>query len=64
MATKTRPCIVLYKATGNPRERFDSPKGIAGFCIASFLKLQSSNNANTTALVSFEIDLTRIMTFC
>ena len=20
MATKTRPCIVLYKATGNPRE--------------------------------------------
>ena len=43
VATKTRPCIVLYKATGNPRERFDSPIGMAGFCIASFLKLQSGN---------------------
>ena len=43
MATKTRPCIVLYKATGNPRESCDLPIGVAGFCIASFLKLQSGN---------------------
>ena len=43
MATKTRPCIVLYKATGNPRERYDKPIGVTGFCIASFLKLRSGN---------------------
>ena len=43
MVTKTRPCIVLYKATGNPREKCDEPIGMAGFCIASFLKLQSGN---------------------
>ena len=45
MVTKTRPGIVLYKATGNPREMCDSPVGMAGFCIASFLKLQSGSNA-------------------
>ena len=38
--------LVLYKATGNPREMFDQPiLGMAGFCSgASFLKLQSGNN--------------------
>ena len=39
MATKMRPCIVLYMATGNLREK------CKGFCIASFLKLHSGNNA-------------------
>ena len=33
VATKTRPCIALYKAMGNP-----------GFCIAACLNLQSGNN--------------------
>ena len=37
MATKTRPCIVLCKATGNPCAMYDLPIGMAGFCIASFL---------------------------
>ena len=44
MATRTRPCMVLYKAKGNPREMCDQPIGVAGFCMASFLKLQSGNN--------------------
>ena len=39
VATKTRPCIVLYKAAGNPREMCDQPIVVAGFCIVSFLKL-------------------------
>ena len=51
MATKTRPCIVLYKATGNPREMCNYPIGVAGFCIASFLNLQSGNN-NLHCIVS------------
>ena len=40
------PCIVivLYKATGNPQEICNKPIGVAGFCIASFVKLQSGNN--------------------
>ena len=43
MATKTCPCIVSYKTTGNRREMCGWPIGVAGFCIASFLKLQSGN---------------------
>ena len=54
MVTKTRPCMVLYKATGNPRERFDSPIGMAGFCIASFLELQSGNNDQYQLLFNHE----------
>ena len=46
MVAKTRPCIVLCKATGDPREMCDKPIGVAGFRIPSFLKLQSGNNAN------------------
>ena len=30
--------------TGNPQEMYDRPIGPVGFCIASFLKLQSGNN--------------------
>ena len=48
MATKTRPCIVLCKATGNLWEMCDKVCdkviGVAGFCIASFLKLRSGND--------------------
>ena len=43
MTTKMSACIVVYKATGNPQETCDEPLGVAGFCIASFLKLQSDN---------------------
>ena len=43
VARKTHPCIVLYKATGNPREMCDSRIGMAGFCIASSLIFQSGN---------------------
>ena len=44
MATKTRPCTVLYKAMENLQEMCDLLIGVAGFCIDSFLKLQSGNN--------------------
>ena len=42
VATKTRPCFVLYKATGNPRGKCDYSIGVAGFCIASFLITKST----------------------
>ena len=38
MTTETRPCIVLYRVTGNPQEMCDQPIGVAGFCIASFFE--------------------------
>ena len=44
MATKMRPCIALYKAMGSSREMCDYPIRVAGFCIASFFKLQSGIN--------------------
>ena len=41
VATNTCPSFRSYEATGNPREVCDKPIGVAGFCISSFLKLQS-----------------------
>ena len=57
MATKTRPCIILYKATGNPREMCDSQIGVAGFCNASFLKLLSRNNDFQCWYFPFKTDI-------
>ena len=53
MPTKTRPCVVLYKATGNPREMSDLPIEVAGFCIASLLNLQSGHNGSYKMSVYF-----------
>ena len=51
MATKTRPCIVLYRVTGNQRKMCDEPIGVAGFFIASILKLHLNNNDQNSKIL-------------
>ena len=44
MATKTLPCIALYKATGDPRENVLLTNGSGGTLYCLVLKLQLGNN--------------------